>query len=154
MFIEVDKKKMLKELRRYKKFTSDAAFARFLEITPQGLATWYARNTFDISKIANKFPEVNHIWLLTGEGEMLKNPAQEAGQPQAFQSELSGDRFDRMMNIMEMQAKQLQTQSEQLKSQSERIDNLIEQNNRLLKELEKQEEREGASPSEAPFQSF
>ena len=68
----VDKKQILRELKAYKKFPSDAAFARFLGITPQGLATWQARNTFDINKIVDKFPEVDEVWLLTGKGEMLK----------------------------------------------------------------------------------
>lgn len=106
-----------------------------------------------ISRIAVQYPELNIEWLLTGEGEMLKNPTQEAGQSQPLPSELSGDRFDRMMNIMEMQAKQLQTQSEQIKSQSERIDALIEQNNKLLKELEKQDAEEGYRSHEASARS-
>lgn len=71
--ISVDKTQILRKIKEYKKFSSDASFARFLEITPQGLATWYARNTFDINKIANKIPEINPVYLLTGEGEMLKN---------------------------------------------------------------------------------
>lgn len=138
---------------RYKNFTSKAEFARYLGVSPQNLSQWLKRNTFDINIIEDKFPEVNHIWLLTGEGEMLKNPAQEVGQSQSLQSELSGDRFDRMMNIMEMQAKQLQTQSEQIKSQSERIDALIEQNNKLLKELGKQDTEEGIRSHEASARS-
>lgn len=70
--MDVDKKKILNEIKEYKKFKSNADFARFLGITPQGLATWYARNTFKVNKIANAIPELNYSWLLTGEGPMLK----------------------------------------------------------------------------------
>lgn len=68
----VDKVLILNELMRYKNFASKADFARFLEITPQSLAKWFERATFDINIIVNKFPEVNQIWLLTGTGIMLK----------------------------------------------------------------------------------
>ncbi len=99
-----------------------------------------------LERISNKYPGLNKAWLLTGEGEMLKNPTTGAGQSQSLQSELSGDRFDRMMNIMEIQAKQLQ-------AQSERIDALIEQNNKLLKELGKQDTEEGIRSHEASARS-
>ena len=73
--MNVNKTLILNTLMQYKKFASKAEFARFLEITPQNLSQWLKRNTFDISIVGNKFPEVNHIWLLTGEGEMLKESA-------------------------------------------------------------------------------
>ncbi|MDO4224760.1 MAG: hypothetical protein Q4C75_02585, partial [Bergeyella zoohelcum] len=52
---------------------SDAEFARFLEIPAQNLSKWKARNTYDIELIYTKCPEINPEWLLTGQGEMLKN---------------------------------------------------------------------------------
>lgn len=69
----VDKCKILSELRSYKNFKSDTDFARFLGISPQRLFNWYKRNTFDENVIVEKFPEVSQSWLLTGEGEMLRN---------------------------------------------------------------------------------
>lgn len=69
----IDKIFILNELKRYKNFHTDADFARFLEISAQSLAKWYARNTFNADIIVNKFPEINKVFLLTGEGEMLKN---------------------------------------------------------------------------------
>lgn len=68
----VDKELILRKLKDYKKFKSDAEFARYIGIGPTVLATWYKRNTFNINKIANVFPEVSQDWLLTGNGEMLK----------------------------------------------------------------------------------
>lgn len=70
--MDVDKVLILNDLMRYKNFASKAEFARFLGITPQNLSQWFKRNTFDVDIIGNKFPEVNPVWLLTGEGEMLK----------------------------------------------------------------------------------
>lgn len=69
----VDNKKILSELKEYKKFKSDTEFAEYLGISPQRLFNWRKRNTFDKNKIVDKFPEIRPAWLLTGEGEMLKN---------------------------------------------------------------------------------
>lgn len=69
----VNKELILKELKKHKNFDSDAKFAQYLGISTQNLSAWYKRNTFDENKIVDKFPEVNKVWILTGEGEMLKN---------------------------------------------------------------------------------
>ena len=71
--MRVDKSLILNKIKSYKGFRSDAEFARFLEISPQGLASWHKRNSFDINKIEDKIPELNTTWLLTGEGDMLKH---------------------------------------------------------------------------------
>lgn len=69
--MEVNKTLILKALKDYKGFNSDAEFARFLGVGPTVLATWYKRNTFNLRKIENAFPEVNEVYLMTGQGQML-----------------------------------------------------------------------------------
>lgn len=54
-----------------KNISSDADFARKVGVTPQTVSKWKARNTYDVTKIANTFPDVSLSWLLTGEGPML-----------------------------------------------------------------------------------
>lgn len=76
----VDKSLILKELKKYKKFTTDAEFAQFLGISTQNLSAWYKRNTFDDNKIVDLFPEISRIWLLTGTGNMLKNDISEINE--------------------------------------------------------------------------
>ena len=68
----MDKVLVLNKIRKYKEFKSDADFARFLEIPAQNLSKWKARNTYDIELLYTKCPEINPEWLLTGEGNMLK----------------------------------------------------------------------------------
>ena len=68
----MDKTLMLNRIKKQFKFSSDAEFARFLEIKPQVLSNWKARNTFDPELIYTKCLELNSEWLLTGEGNMLK----------------------------------------------------------------------------------
>ena len=73
----IDKSLIFKKLKRFKKFNSEVEFAKYLEISTQNLSAWYKRNTFDENKIVDKFPEINRVWLLTGEGEMLKGEKRE-----------------------------------------------------------------------------
>ena len=69
---------MLDSIRFYKKFSTKKAFADYLGIRANVLSNWYSRNTFDEFTILSKIPEINRVWLLTGEGEMLNHPYNEA----------------------------------------------------------------------------
>jgi len=74
--MEVNKKLILEELMKYKGFSKKTEFANFLEIKSNVLSNWFSRNTFDEKILFSKFPEVNKVWLLTGEGNMLNAPRQ------------------------------------------------------------------------------
>lgn len=63
----------IRELMRIKKISKDVEFAKELGISKQLLSKWKSRNTYDIDKIVDRFPEVSKVWLLTGEGSMLKS---------------------------------------------------------------------------------
>lgn len=73
MFSHMDKSHILNELKKYYKFESNTDFASFLGISPQNLSNWYARNTIDYDLIYTKCENIDGDWLLSGEGEMLKN---------------------------------------------------------------------------------
>ena len=62
----------IRELMRIKRISKDVEFAKELGISKQLLSKWKSRNTYDVDKIVGKFPEVSKVWLLTGEGSMLK----------------------------------------------------------------------------------
>lgn len=68
---------ILNKLMEYKGFTSKAEFARYLEIKPNVLSNWFSRNTFDEDILKSKFPEVNKIFILTGEGEIISEGPKE-----------------------------------------------------------------------------
>lgn len=57
------------------KFTE---FADRVGVSKQLVANWRKQGTYDVKKIMYAFPEVSNIWLLTGEGEMLKSEAKSA----------------------------------------------------------------------------
>lgn len=49
-----------------------AQFANMLGVSSQTVSAWVARNTFDAELIYTKCSGVSADWLLTGEGEMIK----------------------------------------------------------------------------------
>ena len=63
----------IRELMQEKGIKKEIDFANELGISKQLLSKWKSRNTYDVDKIVDKFPEVSKVWLLTGEGEMLKS---------------------------------------------------------------------------------
>lgn len=52
-------------------------FARMIGVSPQAIATWLSRDTFDIETIYSKCVNLSPEWLLTGEGDMLKSVREE-----------------------------------------------------------------------------
>jgi len=74
----MDKKLILSEIKLHYKFKSEVEFAQFLDIRPQTLSSWYARNTFDIELLYAKCVDINPDWLLTGRGKMLRSESKQA----------------------------------------------------------------------------
>lgn len=70
--IKADTSLNISKLVELKNFSSDAEFARFVGVSPALVSRWRSRNTYDVDKIVNAFPEVSISWLLSGEGHMLK----------------------------------------------------------------------------------
>lgn len=85
--MEIDKSMILNRIKSYLGLDKDAEFARYLGISPQTLSSWHSRNTFDIHLLYSKCVFVNAEWLLTGEGEMLKNQYVEKNIPESVVSE-------------------------------------------------------------------
>ena len=72
----MSKKDMLQCLIDYYSGGNKTQFANKLGISPQGLSSWYSRNTFDIELIYAKCEGVSAQWLLTGQGDMLRSDAE------------------------------------------------------------------------------
>lgn len=51
-----------------------ARFANMLGVKPQTINSWLSRGTFDIDLIYSKCEALSGDWLLSGEGNMIKNP--------------------------------------------------------------------------------
>lgn len=85
------------------------------------------------TKILEIFPEINKIWFLTGEGEMLKGESQGSGD--GITIPLAA------WNVIEKQAESLAARDRQLemlmKSRDEQINELISSVRRELEDLKK-----------------
>lgn len=67
----------INELMIYLGAKNFSEFGRILGVSKHTIANWKNRNTYDVVKIEGAIPEVNRLWLLTGEGSMLKSSASE-----------------------------------------------------------------------------
>lgn len=70
----MDKSLILKEIKKHYNFKTDGEFADFLGIKQNTLSNWASRNSIDYDRIISKCEDIDANWLLTGKGEMLKNP--------------------------------------------------------------------------------
>ncbi|WPC11241.1 helix-turn-helix domain containing protein [Riemerella anatipestifer] len=70
----MDKKLILREIKKHLGYTKDGDFADFLGIKQNTLSNWKSRNTIDYDLIISKCENIDANWLLTGKGEMLKQP--------------------------------------------------------------------------------
>ena len=68
----INKSQQLRDLIDYFAKGNNSEFARILGMSPQGVSTWLSRGNFDIELIYSKCEGLNPEWLLTGEGDMLK----------------------------------------------------------------------------------
>ncbi len=141
----MDKLLILSKIIEYKKFKSDAEFARFLGITPQNLSKWKTRGTYDIELLYTKCPELSAEWLLSGKGEMLKNESisqKTSNSNNSLNSNIGTVKgnvaisHNDISNLIELQKgsqeerkefnQRLKTSQEQLNTSQEQINTLLE----------------------------
>lgn len=68
----MDKSLILNKIKEHLDIRFDRSFANFLGIKTTTLAMWHSRNTYDVELLFNKCEFLNPEYLITGEGEMLK----------------------------------------------------------------------------------
>lgn len=71
--MDIDSNLIINNLRDYKNFSTDTELANFLGVSKQNISAWRTRNSISVDKIISKMPEIRRNWLLTGEGEMLRD---------------------------------------------------------------------------------
>lgn len=69
----MDKTKILNDLKKHYGFEKTVEFAKFLGISSQSLANWYARESFDFEILYTKCVGVSGDWLLGDDCPMFRN---------------------------------------------------------------------------------
>ena len=83
------------------------AFAKQIGVAPSTISSWLARDTYDYELLFAKCENISPAWLLTGEGEMLKQaaPAEPIAVPHA--DELLKERIKMLLSMKGMTIKNL-----------------------------------------------
>ena len=133
---------------------TDSEFADFLGVKQPTISTWRKRNTIDYKLIITKCNNIDANWLLTGQGEMLKNAPTLEPAPQ--ESHAGADRYttslEKQIALLEKnnasleytisiqekittsQEREIQRQQEKITSKDQEIQRLKEKITQLKKE--------------------
>ncbi|GIZ16364.1 helix-turn-helix domain containing protein [Capnocytophaga catalasegens] len=134
----MDKTLILNKIIEYKKFKSDAEFARFLEIPAQNLSKWKSRNTYDVELLYTKCPELNPEWLLIGKEPMLKNEQNQPSVGPANDNEVvallkkNNALLEKNVAILEENKALLQAENERLKAEIQALKSSSAQSARAI----------------------
>lgn len=96
----MSKKSRLEQLIQYYTNGNKSKFAAMIGVTPQGISSWLARDMYDVELLYSRCENVSGEWLLSGEGNMLKEmPIQLATPKVQAQFPLRSDRTVEMQAI-------------------------------------------------------
>lgn len=120
----MDKSFIINEIKSHLNIKTDSEFADFLGIKQPTVSTWRKRNTIDYELIIAKCDKIDGHWLLTGKGEMLKEPAPPAvssSQPQ------ENDKYTASLEKQVAQLEKINTlQEEKIKGLEKEVSQLKE----------------------------
>ena len=145
---------IINEIKLYLGIKTDSEFADFLGIKQPTISTWRKRNTIDYKLIITKCNNIDANWLLTGQGEMLKNAPVPEPAPQESHAgadelvtllrdkiallEKNNASLEYTISIQEKittsQEREIQRQQEKITSKDQEIQRLKEKISQLKKE--------------------
>lgn len=85
--MKVDKSLVLKKIKTTLGYEKDVDFANFLGISPQTLASWYSRNTYDFEILYAKCINIDANFLLSGKGEIFLKKDTVANFPEIYHTD-------------------------------------------------------------------
>lgn len=113
-----DKTEILQKIMEFYNLKSKADVARFFEVKPQTVSTWFSRNTVDYDLIFERCKEMNFNYLLKeGAENTTEEPAAEYHANKSFCDELKKMIVQKDDKIMELSEKlgQLKAELQHLK---------------------------------------
>ncbi len=137
-------KERVLQIAEYKGFSKEKFF-KIIGMTYgnfKGSAKKTPLNSDAVAKILTNFPEINPLWLLTGEGEMLKQGGGGTEEIEKLKQEIESlkKHIELLEDVKEKSQQLINVQSEVMLSRNEKIKQLnerIRQLESLLEECEK-----------------
>ncbi|MGV4380201.1 helix-turn-helix domain-containing protein, partial [Ornithobacterium rhinotracheale] len=138
----MDKKLILREIKKHLGYTKDGDFADFLGIKQNTLSNWKSRNTIDYDLIISKCENIDANWLLTGKGEMLKSPAKQESHPQQAAEPIAIYQkapIPPVPSHWERQVASLQKEVAYLQRENQHLQEWLKDKDKVIKALEEKE---------------
>lgn len=122
----MDKSLILKEIKKHLGFKKDTDFAHFLGINQSNLSLWYKRGTINYESIISKCKDIDANWLLTGEGQMLKESPTEVlnREKTMFKEDLNSHEIEALKKDLETTRATLEDKIEMINTQRDLISSL------------------------------
>lgn len=100
-----DKTEILQKIMEFYNLKSKADVARFFEVKPQTVSTWFSRNTVDYDSIFERCTDMNYNYLFkSGEENSADEPAGDYRVNETLLGELKkmiGQKDDKIMELSE-----------------------------------------------------
>lgn len=105
--MNLDIKLIFSRIKLAKGLKKDIELAQYLKITPQNLSNCVLRNSLDWKNLLSNCEDISIDWLITGNGEMFRNPS-ENSQQNNYQTTKSALHYEEMNSYLLKRVKELE----------------------------------------------
>lgn len=113
----MDKKEMLEQLITYYTDGNKAKFASMVGIKPQLVSTWLSRGTYDAEVLYAGCKGVSGDWLLSGEGEMLRNKQNDMQSSESQIGDTEREFYQKQIAFLNEQLRQANVKNNELQEE-------------------------------------
>lgn len=141
----MEKREILLKIIAHYARGNKSEFARMIGVTPQNIDAWLRRNSFNVELISTKCRNINPMFLMTGEGEML----QSAEPPAATSSSLE--------SLLQQMQQEIFENNKMMRDQMKSMQALMAETVQLMRKSQEYYERAlelASQPQDAPPSYF
>ena len=121
-------------------------FARMIGVSHQNIDAWLRRNSFNVELISTKCRNINPLYVMTGEGEMLLTSSEPSVQPSTA-----------LESLLQQMQQEVAENNKMMRDQMKTMQDLMHESLQLMKKSQEYYERAlelASQPQDAPRPYF